>query len=644
MFSRRQLEILLELCENAGTYMTASYFANKQQVSLRTIQNDIKGIREALHDSSCVTFQSASPKGSRIQVKDLTEFSSFKQSLYQQFGNTSLNYQGERINQLLFLLLRQHRPISYYDVENTLYISHSTLLNDLKRLDLILQKYQLDLLRGSNKLVVDGSEIRKRHCISEENLLLLHHDAFFSRPEDFSTMETIKDVLVESFVSFKHNVSEVELNNMIILLFVAVQRIGELFFISPAELVIEQELSHEREISKAVFTRLSQLFHLRVPDTEIDYFALYIKSRASAESSAIISQEVDSLVLDALRAIRKTFNIDLTNDVNLRIALELHCTPMFVRIKYDMQMKTHLASYIRQTFPQGFDLATYFASFLQEKFQKKIEDEEIAFIAIHLYKALTDLQNNSGTHKVLVISPLRRSENILIRQTLYKWFGNQIAELFFLPPTEMNESYLDHYDTFLTTEKGKFYDSGLAFYLNPFPNQHDYLNLKLAMDGFESVNDILQIFHQDLFQVFDHAVQRDDILNLLCERSSRHFGLTGLQEAVMKREALGSTFFSNGIAAPHPIFAVSSDTFMSIAISAQPVEWDSEGNKVNLVMLVSVGKNNARAFQIWNYLSKIFASHGFVAQLLTDPSFEHFQKLLKETIAEELDQRGGFPQ
>lgn len=37
MFSQRQLEILLELCENAGSYMTASYFAQKQQVSLRTV-------------------------------------------------------------------------------------------------------------------------------------------------------------------------------------------------------------------------------------------------------------------------------------------------------------------------------------------------------------------------------------------------------------------------------------------------------------------------------------------------------------------------------------------------------------------------------------------------------------------------------
>lgn len=42
MFNQRQLEILLELFEHPDTYITASVFAKKQGVSLRTVQNDIK--------------------------------------------------------------------------------------------------------------------------------------------------------------------------------------------------------------------------------------------------------------------------------------------------------------------------------------------------------------------------------------------------------------------------------------------------------------------------------------------------------------------------------------------------------------------------------------------------------------------------
>lgn len=637
MFNRRQLEILLELCENPNSYMTASYFAQKQQVSLRTIQNDVKALKSELTEYPCVEFQSVSPKGSRIIVKDLAAFNIFKKNLYEQFGNTSLNYQSERINKILLLLLKQHRSISYYDVENTIFVSRSTLLNDLKRVDEVLQKYQLEMMRGSNKIMIDGSEINKRRCILEENLMIANSASIIAGQDNYDPIRKIKDILVETFVSFKHSVSEVELNNMIVQLYVAIQRMENWFFIAAADLEIEQDLHPEREMAEAVFERLGNEFHLRIPEAEIDYFALYMRGRGNFTSPAVISQEVDDLVLDALREIRSAFNVDLTNDVNFRISLALHCTPMIVRIKYDMQMKNHLVDYIRKTFPQGFDMATYFASFLQKKFNKKVKDEEIAFIAIHMYKALTDLQNNAGTKRVLVISSLRRSENTLIRQTLYKWFADQIAELYFLPPTEMNESYLDKYDTFLTTEKGKYYDMGLAIYINPFPDQHDYLNLKLAIDGFESIDDILQIFHRDLFDVFRNDVGRDDILEVLCKKSGKYFNLTGFHDAVLEREQLGSTFFGNGIAAPHPIFAASSDTFISIGIAPQPVEWDSDGNKVSLVMLVSVGKNNSKAFQIWNYLSKVFAHHDFVAQLLREPTYEHFLKLLKDTMSKDLN-------
>lgn len=631
MFNRRQLEIVLELFENPGSYLTASYFAKKQQVSLRTIQNDIKTIKDELAAYSCVEFQSTPPKGSRIVVNDQAEFSAYKEILYQDFSTTSISYQSERINSLLFLLLTQHRSISYYDVENTLFISRSTLLNDLKRADTILQKYQLEMMRGANKVVIDGSEIYKRMCLAEENLTVGNTDPAISE----KTMRKIKDILVETFVAFKHSVSEVDLNNMILCLSIAVKRMENWFFISPADLDIDQDLSPERSMAEAVFSRLADAFHIRIPDAEIDYFTLYMKGRGNLTSPDVISPEVDELVLDGLREIRDAFNIDLTNDVNFRISLALHCTPMIIRLKYDMQMSNQLVDYIRQTFPQGFDMATHFASFLQKKFGKRVKDEEIAFIAIHMYKALNELQKNSGTKRILVLSSLRRSENILIRQSLYRWFENQIAELYFLPPFMMDESYLDKYDTFLTTEKGKYYDNGLALYINPFPDRNDYLNVKLALDGFESINDILDIFHRDMFEVFQGDMSRNEILNVMCKRSGKYFDLTGLQEAVLERENMGSTFFGNSIAAPHPIAAVSSDTFISIGISPQAVDWDEEGNKVHLVMLVSVGKNNAKAFQIWNYLSKVFAHRDFASQLLAEPTYEHFLSILKDAIAKD---------
>lgn len=636
MFNQRQIEIVLELCENCGQYMTASYFAKKQQVSLRTIQNDIKQIKDELVDKSFLEFQSVIPKGSRIEAKDLTALSQYKEALYQLLGSTAATYQDGRVNQLLMLLLDQRRAISLYNVENTIFVSRSTLLNDLKRVSDILQKYDLELMRSSNKVSIDGNEINKRRCLSEERLPIIT-DPTLSHTEGHDLKTKIKNILVESYIAFKHTVSEVMMNNSILLLELATRRMRNYFFIDSEDLDITEDIAAERELSAEIFRRIGNMFCLQIPQAEIDYYALYMRGQGSCMGEPVISPEINNFILNALRGIRSTFGLDLTDDLNLRIDLSLHCTSLLVRMKYQMQLQNHVVDYIRQTYPQGFDIAAYFASLLQKEFHQKVSDEEIAYIAIHIYRAVTELQHNTGTKRLLVISSLRRSESILLRQTLVNWFSNQIAELYFVFPEEMDESFLDRYDTFVTTEKGKYYDMGLAIYISQFPDKHDYLNLKLALDGFRNANDILDIFQRDLFVYFNSKAEKADILSALCDKATTNYELDAeaLKNAVMEREHMRSTFFGNGIAAPHPMSAISSDTFVCVGISREQVEWDSAQNKVQLILLIGVGKNNAKAFQLWNYLSKLFADRYFVERLLPDPSYANFLKLLKDAITDD---------
>jgi lichenan operon transcriptional antiterminator len=64
------------------------------------------------------------------------------------------------------------------------------------------------------------------------------------------------------------------------------------------------------------------------------------------------------------------------------------------------------------------------------------------------------------------------------------------------------------------------------------------------------------------------------------------------------------------------------------------ISWDSDRNKVRLVMLVAIEKNNAKVFQLWNYLSKIIQEKNFVDNLRKEPSFEHFKKELAQLLEE----------
>ena len=69
MLNQRQIEILLELCNHTEEYLTASYFADKLNVSLRTVQGDMKAIKTELEEESCAHIESKASKGSCIVVE-----------------------------------------------------------------------------------------------------------------------------------------------------------------------------------------------------------------------------------------------------------------------------------------------------------------------------------------------------------------------------------------------------------------------------------------------------------------------------------------------------------------------------------------------------------------------------------------------
>lgn len=630
MQNQRQFEITMELLDNAGTFFTASALAKEKQVSLRTIQNDIKVIRDTLSEEDSFVFETTA-KGSRILIKDEAAFVQFREDFFLNQTNIA-GAQEERINDLLLYLLNQYRAVSLYQLESSLFYSSSTLVNDLKRAKEILQNYNLEILRNSNRISLDGSEVNKRNCILERNLMV--SNTSFIRPdhEIKTELDAIQDIVVESFVELKVEISDVDLSNLILLLYITIQRLQKGFFIQPYDLEITEKLEPESRIAETIFDKIQKRYMLRISQEEIDYLSLYFKGRGGY-AEVLISEKTDALIADILEDIRNNYGFDFTNNLNLRIALALHCDPLLIRIKYNMQLDNPLQNHIRQEYPLAFDVAVFFADRLQNIYHKSITDDEIAFLAIYFYSALAEIHESGSSKKLLIVSSNRISENTLVRQTLFRWFSNQVSDMKIIHPNELEEnpSILDSFDVVLTTEKGKFYENGIALYINRFPTRNDYLNVKLALEGLESTDNILSIFREDLFDV-ETNISKEDIVKKMCDQASGIYELEGLYEAVMDREYMRSTFFGNGFAAMHPMSPVSSDTFVSACLVKNPIEWDAEGNKVQLVLLIGIGRNNANAFRLWNYLSKLFSDRTFIKQLLKSPTYETFIKLLKNDL------------
>ncbi|MFR2760357.1 MAG: BglG family transcription antiterminator [Enterococcus avium] len=631
MLTKRQKEMIQEFERHSPSFLTADHFVEKFQVSMRTVQSDIKKIREHLATTRYAELISVASKGSQLIIKDYTAF----QVNNQQKEIISESNQSDRVRKLCVLLLNQKRPINRQKILDQLFIASSTLNMDLKEADKLLSNYQLSVERKRNSgIFISGNEYDKRKCLLKLGHLDIHQGQSNMETEE-SFRQEIEMVLVSVLLKHHFHISETLFQNLIVHIEMAIKRMKSGFYIGSDEFGGITDFDSEMEVSTEIFQRLAERSYFKVSQEEILNLAIYIKGKSDYENDDYISEEVNTFILHALKEINEKFDIDFRQEIDLRISLALHLMPLLTRIEYNIQNENKLLDQIKQSFPLGFDIAAYMCMLLQNTIDKKIEEGEIAYLAIYFNQYLAKYNDISGKKRILIITSLKRSESILLRQRFATWFSNEITILTLVNTHEVGFLDIEDYDVIFTTEQTELTDKMGAILICFFPSEQEYSKIKLAIDGFNDKFEIVNLFDEALFR-YGHFTNKKEVLDKICSISVSKVGdkVFQLREAVELREEIGSSYFGNGIALPHPINPILAETFVSVILLKNELDWDSDGNKVHLVMLVAIEKNNAKVFQLWNYLAKIIQEKGFVDRVIKNPTFENFRENLSQLLDE----------
>ena len=631
MLTKRQKEMIQEFERHSPSVLTADHFVEKFQVSMRTVQSDIKKIREYLATTRYAELISVASKGSQLIIKDYTTF----QVNIQKKEIISESNQSDRVRKLCVLLLNQKRPINRQKILDQLFIASSTLNMDLKEADKLLSNYQLSVERKRNSgIFISGNEYDKRKCLLKLGHLDIHQNQSNMETEE-SFRQEIEMVLVSVLLKHHFHISETLFQNLIVHIEMAIKRMKSGFYIGSDEFGGITDFDSEMEVSTEIFQRLAERSYFKVSQEEILNLAIYIKGKSDYENDDYISEEVNTFILHALKEINEKFDIDFRQEIDLRISLALHLMPLLTRIEYNIQNENKLLDQIKQSFPLGFDIAAYMCMLLQNTIDKKIEEGEIAYLAIYFNQYLAKYNDISGKKRILIITSLKRSESILLRQRFATWFSNEITILTLVNTHEVGFLDIEDYDVIFTTEQTELTDKMGAILISFFPSEQEYSKIKLAIDGFNDKFEIVNLFDEALFR-YGHFTNKKEVLDKLCSISVSKVGdkVFQLREAVELREEIGSSYFGNGIALPHPINPILAETFVSVILLKNELDWDSDGNKVHLVMLVAIEKNNAKVFQLWNYLAKIIQEKGFVDRVIKNPTFENFRENLSQLLDE----------
>lgn len=633
MLNHRQIEIFKEFKKNSPSYLTANYFVKKFNISIRTIQSDIKTIREFFKAYDCLEFISTASKGSKVIIHHQAQLD----ELVAQFSGESivskLIDQTDRVRKLIVILLNQKTFVSRHFLMNKIFVSVSTLTLDLNEANHYVEAYNLQIERKPKLGIrIVGDESDRRKCLVKiGNLELITDEKSVQAQESYR--QEIETTLVGVLLKQHHHISDTVFQNLIVHIDMTIRRMRQGFYLEHHQKELGKEFQAEKEAAREIFETLSQQLYFSVREDEINNLAIYLKGKSDYEENGYISKEVNNFILFALQEINDKFDIDFTQDIDLRIALALHLMPLITRLEYNMQNENRLLDQIKQSFPLAFDIAVYMSLLLHDFFGKRIEEGEIAYLAIYFNQYLTKYNDITGKQRVLIITSLKRSESILLRQRFATWFSNEISILTLANVTELQTLDVEDYDVLFTTDQNELTENLGAILISFFPSEAEYSKIKLAIDGFKGKMEIIDLFKEELFY-FGNLSTKTEVLTKLSALSKEQINGQDaeLLTAIQLREEHGSSYFGNHIALPHPINPFTVDTFVSVALLEQMIDWDRDHNKVQLVMLVVIEKNNAKVFQLWNYLAKIIQEKDFAEQLLSEPTFDHFKLKLGQLL------------
>jgi len=629
MLTKRQIEIFMDYYAHHDEIIKSKILADKYNISIRTIQNDIQVIRDEVEKAGA-ELKSISSKGHVLLIKNQALCASFADHLTLDYNsNYFFDVQASRVDYLLSTLITSHDFIKSQDLADAMYISRSRISVDLALLKEVLKKYNLSLVsKPYYGLKIEGSEINKRQCIIKENLCFAHN--FIQNEKDEPIINEVKNIVTQILVDSHYKISDIALQNLIIHIATAIERMRSGNYLEQQSINLKDDdvFHHVLEISNKIIQSCCNKYSLPYTESEVVLLALNLQGKREYDQQEYISDEINKKIYHGLQQINENYNLDLTNDLNLRISLGLHILPLLSRLKTGMLLKNIMTYTIKQKFPFAFDIASTFTYSILPEYKERLSDDEISYLALHFSVSLNQTTPVANRKDILLICSQQKSETILIQQKIKQWFNN-INEIKTVSASMVKPEIFDDYNAILTTESKIAEAYPKAMLVNYFLTDTDYQKIEMALNGFTSVKDILDKFDEDLFY-YGNVKDKYEMIDILFKKAKKKFKLSDeLYDSVMLHEKIASSCFGNKLAIPHPERLVTDCTFIAVGISKEEIIWEGD-TSINLVMLVSIDKNNVRAYQLWYYLSFLISNKDMLDRITKVPTYENLISIIND--------------
>lgn len=663
MLSKRETQILKLLFDHKHTYLTSQEIASGIDVSNRTARKYLHLLEDALKQESLATIEAKQGNGYQLKIEDARRFDEFYlEEVKSQMASkdiTTIQESNDRQYYILNRLFFEQSAVYVDAIADELFVSRSTISNDLVEIKKLITPYQIELQSKSNKgIFIVGNEQNIRHFIMNYFFMERLHDNLFAFSmyanllEGISVEEIVIIVLDECRES-QLKLSDFIVYNLVLHIGLAIKRIQNGFFMDIQAPISFDEDSIEYQTALKILARIEHAVGITFSSEEADFIALHLKNKITAKTifkkADATEEQIRAQLLETLKAIDQDTPFDLEHDTILIDGLMLHFIPLLTRLQNNSSIENPLLEEIKTQYPDLFELTVNYFSKMPVFKSYQVTEGEWAYLAIHITAAVERYFNEQKTH-VLVICATGLGSSQMIKNRLEREFGSRILIEKVISYYEIAEQDLSHIDLVISSiNLGNIVLNAPIVNVSVFLGKDDIQKINHEISSNkgshfvagrkesdrkelveEQVELIEQSFKPDLFYFVGEHSTKDAVLRELISKIEAVEG-TDLQENFLKqlklRESYSSVVFSEFMAVPHPIEALTKEGHVAVAVAPEGITWDKEYQNIQLVFLLSPDKfGKFEIDKVSQMLVEIMEDDTFRKALAFSDTFDNFIK------------------
>lgn len=557
--------------------------------STKTIQNEIKEVNKELKNCEIVSI-----RGIGYKIEGNLDDIDIKNSDLYDYDRVEYI-----IKKIINLSSTDKDTIKLEDLADSMYVSLSTVKNDLKEVKKILNEYNLKI----------SSKHKQGICIEASEEDIIKFIINYSNKVDNSL--NIKDFLNNNIIENLFSIKKILLDT----------------------LSYENMILTDNEFKNIV--NYISIYLSRNNTNQSDFIKEYIKKYKNKKEKPI-SEDEQLLIRKAIKEFCRDLNIatsiNLSHDKVFEECLFNHISNLYKRADLGINQYEMTAGEIKLKYPFPFELGKIAKKTIEKNLNMEISEDEVENIALHIGGALEriDKRDEKKVYKTIIVCTSGVGTSMLIKSKLENIFKGKLEIIKVIPSYLIDYINVLDIDFVISTVEVNLENINVIK-VSPMLTDKE---IKLIEKYIETENvyidlDIQNLFSSELFFKDIKAETRSQVIDIMSKKLvEKGYIDDTMRQSYFERETIATTEIGNMVAIPHGAKGEVYENKVAIGILKEPISW--EVGKVRLVIMLALDKEKILDYE--EVFSKIYKRVDSIAKVISiceNKSYEKFIKLFK---------------